>query len=385
MVATSRMASTRFSMSVLMASTLLLASVPFVAAQEPVSWANQVNVAARGGGLEKIRGCDGCEDAGAASRQSIRSGDGFVEFTVGEDHTYWMAGLSRRPGGTQFESIDFGIRLNGNGWADVVEGGTYIGGDTGYEAGDVFRIEIAGGRVQYVRNGQVIHVSQKRPTYPLVFDVSLGSMGASVTNARIATRGSDLAAAGPQSGAEDIDFRALDRNDDGAISPSEWRGPRRTFNERDVDRDGLITRRDLGIDERRPSRFEPDQPRTRGTAGELVIVSGTERWTDTGVTVNAGDTISFEAEGTVQMSGDRNDTASPAGSRRRAPDALLRESAAGSLIARIGNSAPFLVGDRRTIARAPAGGRLFLGVNDDYLGDNSGEFRVLVTVGSRLR
>src|SRR5688572_7682627 len=110
MIVTNSSASKRFSTTVLLASTLLLACVPVVAAQEPVSWANQVNVAARGGGIEKIRGCDGCEDAGAASRQTIRLGDGFVEFTVGEDHTYWMAGLSRRAGGTQFENIDFGIR-----------------------------------------------------------------------------------------------------------------------------------------------------------------------------------------------------------------------------------------------------------------------------------
>jgi hypothetical protein len=53
---------------------------------------------------------------------------------------------------------------------------------------------------------------------------------------------------------------------------------------------------------------------------------------------------------------------------------------AGGLIARIGNSAPVHVGDRTTRLRAPSGGRLFLSVNDDHLADNSGEFRVNITV-----
>lgn len=79
---------------------------------------------------------------------------------------------------------------------------------------------------------------------------------------------------------------------------------------------------------------------------------------------------------------DPNDTASPAGSQRLAPDAPLRQRPAGTLIARIGNSAPIPVGAGRTIT-ARGGGRLFFGVNDDYLGDNSGEFRVLVTIEPR--
>jgi hypothetical protein len=108
-----------------------------------------------------------------------------------------------------------------------------------------------------------------------------------------------------------------------------------------------------------------------------------ERWTDTGITIRAGDQLTIEADGTIQMSGNRSDSAGPAGARRAAPGALVREAPAGTLIARIGNSEPFPVGARRTIARAPINGRLFLSVNDDYLGDNSGEYRVMVNVDRR--
>lgn len=70
----------------------------------------------------------------------------------------------------------------------VVESGRYVGGDTQYRSGDVFRIEVRDQRVQYLRNGELIYASQKAVVYPLVLDVSLGSMDSTIRNARIATR-----------------------------------------------------------------------------------------------------------------------------------------------------------------------------------------------------
>jgi PA-IL-like protein/EF hand len=371
MVATNTRASGRFKMRILLSGTLLflLTSTALVTAQERVSWANQANVALRGERLEKTGGCDGCDDAGAISRQMIRSGDGAVEFRVGEDHTFWRAGLSRSNGGMRFGNIDFAVRLNGNGWADVMENGAYVGGDTEYRAGDVFRVEVVAGRVRYLKNGQMMHVSQKWPTYPLVFDVALGSVGATIANARIETRDSAVATSDFTD-----EFRRLDRNNDGLISRREWVGTRGRFNQHDANGDGVLTRREIGLDE----------PAAVGTAGfgDFIIVSGTEQWTDTGLTVRPGDRVTFTAEGTIQMSPDPNDSAGPAGSRRLAPDAPLRQQPAGTLIARIENAAPISVGTSRTIT-ARGGGRLLLGVNDDYLGDNSGEFRVVVTIEPR--
>jgi hypothetical protein len=53
---------------------------------------------------------------------------------------------------------------------------------------------------------------------------------------------------------------------------------------------------------------------------------------------------------------------------------------AGALLARIGNGAPFVIGDGTNINRTTNSGRLYLGVNDDHLPDNSGAFRVTVGV-----
>ena len=60
---------------------------------------------------------------------------------------------------------------------------------------------------------------------------------------------------------------------------------------------------------------------------------------------------------------------------------------AGALIARVGGvrgrgaSAIVPVGDQKTVTM-PAAGRLFLRVNDDHLGDNSGQFEVRLKLDS---
>ena len=107
------------------------------------------------------------------------------------------------------------------------------------------------------------------------------------------------------------------------------------------------------------------------------------RWTDTGIDTRAGDVLTFASRGTIQMSHDKNDQATPAGSLtgRRAPASPI-DAVAGILIARIGDSNTVVVGDQTTLT-APRGGRLYLGINDDHLPDNSGEFQV--TVGIRGR
>ena len=52
----------------------------------------------------------------------------------------------------------------------------------------------------------------------------------------------------------------------------------------------------------------------------------------------------------------------------------------GALLGRIGNGKPFGIGDMTTIT-APATGPLYLGVNDDLLTDNNGEFVVTISGG----
>ena len=171
-------------------------------------------------------------------------------------------------------------------------------------------------------------------------------------------------------------FENLDVNNNNRIDAREWHGTVVAFNRLDLNDDNVLSRAEFG------ATAVNNNP--VATSGDFVRVEGTQEWTDTGITIRAGDTINFDAQGTVRLSNGRNDIAGAGGtlSGRREANAPLPNQVAGALIARIGNSPPLFIGNRRSV-RAPFGGRLYLGVNDDYLNDNSGDFQVTVTVQPR--
>lgn len=164
-------------------------------------------------------------------------------------------------------------------------------------------------------------------------------------------------------------FASLDFNRDQSISFNEWQWSRVSFDRLDRNNDGRLSR----------AEFDAASPVASGSAA--IDVPATNRWTDTGIYVRAGDRITFNATGTIEMTGESGDPADPTGSRtgRRAPGAPLPNEPAGILLARIGTGDPLPVGRTNDI-RANRDGRLYLGVNDDHLADNHGQFRVTVTV-----
>jgi hypothetical protein len=117
--------------------------------------------------------------------------------------------------------------------------------------------------------------------------------------------------------------------------------------------------------------------------GEMTV-PGNRQWMPTGIYVNQGDRVSFNATGEIRLSDDPNDIATPYGStsRRYAQRAPMPRVLAGALIGRIGNSDPFGIGNPTGPLTMPASGELYLGVNDDVVSDNRGEFRVDVQGGS---
>src|SRR5688572_21819205 len=124
---------------------------------------------------------------------------------------------------------------------------------------------------------------------------------------------------------------------------------------------------------------------TRGIPeGTGVAVMGNQAWSPTGQTVRQGERVTFSATGEVQLSTDASDLANANGSRagRKSASAPVPAAAAGALVARVGNSAAFPIGENGTVAM-PANGQLFLGINDDHTGDNSGGYRVTITRTSR--
>jgi Ca2+-binding EF-hand superfamily protein len=171
-------------------------------------------------------------------------------------------------------------------------------------------------------------------------------------------------------------FASLDVDGNGRVERNEWHWSAGSFASRDANGDGALSRREYAAAASPAAAGALERPAT-------VTVDARERWTDTQVDVRAGDVIEVSARGSITMSQDDNDTATPAGSRtgRGAQQAPL-PAVAGALIARIGDAAPVLVGNRQSFT-ADRAGRLYLGVNDDHLADNRGQFDVTVSVQSR--
>jgi len=117
--------------------------------------------------------------------------------------------------------------------------------------------------------------------------------------------------------------------------------------------------------------------RPSGMREKQTIVSADVAWNDTGVDVRAGQTVYFEATGQVRWGRDRRD--GPAGERNSPsnPNRPMGNRNAAALIGKIGNDM-FFIGDDTGPVRLRSSGRLYLGVNDDVLTDNSGNFRVVV-------
>jgi len=175
-------------------------------------------------------------------------------------------------------------------------------------------------------------------------------------------------------------FTSLDYDRNGTIARNEWHWSANSFAQRDTDRNGVLSQREFS------AMAAPTAAPTAVAAAnaQTVTVNASNRWTDSVLDVRAGDVITFDSSGTIVMSEGNNDTAGPAGSTngRRAPDAPILNQLAGGLLARIGTYGPIWVGDRRTLT-APVSGRLYLGVNDDHLPDNRGQFAVIVGVQGR--
>jgi hypothetical protein len=118
--------------------------------------------------------------------------------------------------------------------------------------------------------------------------------------------------------------------------------------------------------------------RPRGLRERDVTVASRTAWTDTGVEVRSGQTVYFTATGRVRWGPGRQD--GPDGERDspRNPNRPIPSRPAAALIGRIGDDAPFFIGSDEEGLRVRAAGRLYLGINDDVLDDNSGELRVTV-------
>jgi hypothetical protein len=169
-----------------------------------------------------------------------------------------------------------------------------------------------------------------------------------------------------------------------------------------TDRDPMVVFRTTSGEERRVKSSEVGRlylgrypgaapagpsPSTAAPAGPISTTPGTvtvqanQPWTQSGISVAKGQQVRFESSGEVQLSPDPNDSATTGGSKqgRRLNGGPLPGNLAGALIGRVGNGRTFGIGNQSGPLTMPDAGVLFLGVNDDNVGDNSGAFTVVVT------
>jgi hypothetical protein len=118
----------------------------------------------------------------------------------------------------------------------------------------------------------------------------------------------------------------------------------------------------------------------QGTPTRTFTVPGNRQWTSTSIRVNQDDPLRFETTGEVRFTANANDRAGSAGSldRKYSAGAPLPMVFVGALIGRIDNGRPFGIGNQTSV-RMPASGTLYLGVNDDNVGDNAGQFQVVLS------
>lgn len=113
-----------------------------------------------------------------------------------------------------------------------------------------------------------------------------------------------------------------------------------------------------------------------------IRVQANQQWTATNINVRRGDRVQFSVRGEIQLSADASDKAQAAGSLkgRKAANSPAPEFLAGALIGRVGGGVPFPIGNQSDPLPMPDAGPLWLGINDDVVGDNAGEFAVTVRV-----
>jgi hypothetical protein len=136
---------------------------------------------------------------------------------------------------------------------------------------------------------------------------------------------------------------------------------------------------------RAPAGPSSSVPAPVGTSGQAQSPAGgfrvnANQWNDTGISVKAGDMVSFQASGQINFGQSAGQQAGPDGNpAAHSPNYPVPQLNVGTLIGKVGSGAPFGIGTNSAPIRMPTSGKLLLGVNDNELKDNSGYFTVVIT------
>ncbi len=172
---------------------------------------------------------------------------------------------------------------------------------------------------------------------------------------------------------------------DGRVEFQTDRGRTERFDVEEVDRiefsgrsSGFSGQSGGGFRDDRDTR-PPGNERPSGLREREVQVLGADAWTRTNVELRAGQEVWFDSRGEVRWGPGRKDGPAGESGSPRNPARPIPSRPGAALIGKIGESGdPFFIGIERGPIQIRGRGMLFLGLNDDYLQDNTGAFRVTV-------
>ena len=153
-------------------------------AYENVVWTSGTNVSTTNNDISKNAGGNSW-NAGASSTASVFD-YGWVETVVNETNRDRMFGLSTTDTDADYTTIQYAVHLRSNGNLRIYESGSNRGDVGSYSSGDVIRIKVDNGQVKYYRNSTLVYNSNVTPTLPLIVDVSLYNVSATLENVVIA-------------------------------------------------------------------------------------------------------------------------------------------------------------------------------------------------------
>jgi hypothetical protein len=112
-----------------------------------------------------------------------------------------------------------------------------------------------------------------------------------------------------------------------------------------------------------------------------LLVSAEQRWVNTQVNLEAGETVQITAEGEVSLEDGEGDESTPDG-YDSCESAIwgkcsLEGAGWGILVGKVGGGSPFVIGSASQIT-AQESGCLQLGINDTYYDDNAGGYTVTI-------
>jgi len=117
----------------------------------------------------------------------------------------------------------------------------------------------------------------------------------------------------------------------------------------------------------------------KGKRTKKVVIQGTDQWIDSGIDVKVGQDVLFAASGLVYI--DKSTVVYQNGEgyvnwNNKKP---LPNQPTGAVIGKVGKeSQPFYIGDDKAPFQMAQTGRLFIGINDFDLTDNSGHFEITI-------